>query len=296
MINFILDYASPTSINTTTAQAPTGFLRQVLVAIKSDADDTAISTLTSKPTTSISRCVDGLFDGGLARVSYIKLNLADLTGFNVSQENFTILFDGYSEAELSARDLGDFEGVIGFETSNTADTIENKVCKMYSTNKDGYTLGYTFGLGLSNVVWSNLQYLASNKAINFVTDLGTANLLYDNKISAWARDDVVGLRLISFFVGGEPFTKPYIEKEIAINLQTNNLNLLASGLDYTKQDCAIVKNFNSDYINKFYVASGLINGFDYSVDLTTDNEFLSTLEVDPTIPVWKILMNIKGVL
>ena len=289
---WILDYASPTNINTTIAQAPTGYLRNIIVVIKALADDTAISTITSKPTISIDKCVDGLFDGGMTKVSYIKLINADVSSLNLKDEYFTILFSGFSGAEILAKDLGSFDGVVGFEIDNTADGIEFNTCKMYNPLKDGYTIGYIFGVALSSVNWRNFQYNPTNKDVYFVSDLGIANALYDNNISAFGKDDVVGIRLVSFFIGGESFSKPYVEKEIVINLQTNNINLLTQELSYNLQDTGIVKSFNADYIKKFYVDTGLIEDFDYSVDLTTDNNFISDLDIKPVVAVFKILMQV----
>jgi hypothetical protein len=153
-------------------------------------------------------------------------------------------------------------------------------------------MGYTYGLALSSPTWKNFQYNPTNKAVSFVTDLGTSKALYNNKITHWGKDDTAGLRLLGFFIGGESFTKPYIEEEIKINLQTNNINLLSQGLDYTLQDSAIVSNFNSNYIKKFYVDTKLIEDFDYSVSLTTNNEFLSELDIKSKVAVWVINMEI----
>ena len=289
---WILDYASPTSINTTTAQAPTGYLRNIIVVIKATADDTAISTIISKPVISIDKCVDGLFDGGINKVSYIKLINADVSNLNLNDEYFTILFSGFSEAEILAKDVGTFNGVVGYETDNEADGIEFNTCKMYNPLKDGYTIGYIFGVALSSVNWRNFQYNPTNKNVYFVDNIGVANTLYDNKISVLGKDGVVGIRLVSFFIGGESFSKPYVEKEIVINLQTNNVNLLTQELDYTLQDCAIVSNFNNNYITNFYLNTGLIQDFDYSVSLTSNNEFLSNLDITPKIAVWKINMEV----
>ena len=289
---WILDYASPTSINTSTAQAPTGYLRNIIVVIKAIADDTAISTITSKPSVSIDKCVDGLFDGGMNKVSYIKLINADVSSLSLNDEYFTILFSGFSEVEIEDKDLGAFDGVIGYEIDDEDDGIEINTCKMYNTLKDGYTIGYIFGVALSSVNWRNFQYNPTNKDVYFVGDLGIANALYDNKISAFGKDDVVGIRLVSFFIGGESFSKPYVEKEIVINLQTNNINQLSQELSYNLQDTGIVRSFNANYIQKFYVDTGLIEDFDYSVDLTTDNNFISDLDIKPVVAVWKILMQV----
>lgn len=289
---WILDYASPTSINTTIVQAPTGYLRNIIVVIKADTDDTAISTITSKPSVSIDKCVDGLFDGGMNKVSYIRLINADVSSLNLKDEYFTILFSGFSDAELLAKELGTFDGEIGYEIDDENAGIEANTCKMYNPLKDGYTIGYIFGIALSNVSWRNFQYNPTNKNVYFVSDLGIANTLFDNKISAFGKDDVVGIRLVSFFIGGESFSKPYVEKEIVINLQTNNVNLLTQELSYNLQDTGIIRSFNSDYIQKFYVDTGLIEDFDYSVDLTTDNNFISNLDIKPVVAVWKILMQV----
>jgi hypothetical protein len=294
--SFVLEYTSPTSIETAVVQAPTGFLREVLVIIKAQVSDVSISTITAKPSVSVSELVDGLFDGGMNKVSYIRLIDADISSFSVKNSYFTILLDGFSDVEILAKELGDFEGVIGFETDSQSAGIENKTCKMYAPLKNGYTIGYSFGLGLSSPIWINLQYKSSNKNVEFIDNLGIANTLYNTKISTWGKDDVVGLRLISFFVGGEAFSKAYIEKEIAINLQTNNINYLASELSYNLQDASLVEANNSNYIQRFYVDTGLIETFEYEVKLSTNNEFLSNLYITPIIAIWKINMIIKGAL
>ena len=55
------------------------------------------------------------------KINYIRLIDADISSFSVKNSYFTILLDGFSDTEISAKELGDFEGVIGFET------IENNI-------------------------------------------------------------------------------------------------------------------------------------------------------------------------
>lgn len=289
---WILDKASPTTISTATVPSNTGYLRAVIVVIKAEADDVSITTITSNPAVSIDKCIDGLFESGLSKVSYIRLIDADISALEIKDTYFTVMFSGYSEGELEARKVGSFNGVVVFETTDVNKGIEAFTDTPYSLTKDGYTMGCTYGAPLSSATWSNCQYRATNKEVSFVSDLGTSKTLYDNKITHWGKDETAGLRLLAFYIGGESFTKPYIEQEIAINLQTNNINLLAQELDYTLQDCAVVTNANSSYITKFYLETGLIKAFDYTVTLGTNNEMKSKLDITPTVAVWVINMEI----
>lgn len=288
----LLDYASPTSINTDIVQAPTGFLRNILVVVKSDTADTTISTITSKPSVSFDKCIDNLFDKGMNKVSYIRLENTDISNLSLNNEYATVLFNGFSIEELKARNIGSFNGVIGYEISNENDG-DPDINTTYTPIADGTVIGSLFGTGLSNVSWKNCQYRTISIEEKYVVkDLGLMNTLYDSKISFIGRDDVVGTKIASFFIGGESFSKPYIEKEITLNLQTNNINLLSQELSYNIQDAGIIRSFNSNYIQKFYVETGLIEDFDYSVDLTTDNNFISNLDIRPVVAVWKILMQV----
>jgi hypothetical protein len=294
-IRFITEYASPTTIQTTVSVANTGFLREVLVIIKDTTDQTTITTLTSKPITEIKKSITGLFDGGMSKVSYIKRINADLpTGLEINANYFTILLDGFSAVELGASNLGDFVGVVWQETNNINEGIENKIAKIYNTLLDGYTLGYTAGIFLSQNDWSNLQYTPTNKNVFVVDNLGTANTLFLNRLSFWGRDDFEGTRLMALFADSNGITKHYIEKQIAVELQTNNLNLLSSDLKNTIVDAKIVENSNKNYINDNYLLTGLISAFIYTVSLSTKpNAFDSDLDLVVPAPIWKIDMTIK---
>lgn len=294
--SWILDYATPTTIDTAVVTAPTGFLRAVVVIIKAEVDETSLTQLTTKPATSISGAVDGLFDGGLSAVNYIKRINADLpVGLSLDNEAFSVILDGYNDAELTAKDLQGFKGTLHYEVDTTNAGVETNTDKVYNPAKDGYTAGYTLGRMLSSTEWSNNQYISTPANVYVVTDLGAAETLFNARTTFWGRDDVAGTRLCGAFVGGNGFTKPYIEEEIAINLQANNLNLLAGNLKNTLQDCKIVELFNRNYINEFYLNTGLITAFDYEVKLSSEVfKFQSKLAVAVAIPVWIINMNITA--
>lgn len=293
MVNWILDYATPVSIKDTGAVAPLGYLRNVLVVIKGLDDDTTPTTIFAKPLISISKAVDGLFDGGLPKVSYINRTDLNLSTLELKSQYFTIIFDGFDDVEIASANLGTYDGVVVYEVNTLTSPMLKLTAKVYNPTKDGYTAGYTFGVFLAGVVFANLQYYSTSKNISYVESLGQANTAFESRLICWGRDDSQGQRLISAFVGGKGLATPYVEEEIKVNLQANNLKMLAGGLAYTLVDTAVVKNTNTNYIQQFYVDTGLVQEFTYNVALSSDTTaFLSELNLTTTMPIWKIKMEV----
>lgn len=293
MKSWILDYATPTRLTTSSVVAPTGYIREVLVIKK--GVDSAIEILTSKQSVDPSMAVNGLFDAGMTRVAFKTAEDLDLTNLDLVGQYFTIVVEGFDELELEAKDLGTFDGVFVFESNTLTPSVVKNTMEVYSQNVNGYTAGYIIGLLLTGAEWKNLQYTSTNKNVYFIEDLGTANGLYNNYGTAFGKDDFQGVRLVSAFIGGEGISKPYILEEIKVLTQVSNLKMLAKEVKWTKLDAQNVQAVNTNFINDNYVQTNLVSSFTYKVSLgSSTKEFNSKLDIVVPMPVWKINMEVSA--
>lgn len=287
MITWILDYASPVSIGSPPITAPVGMVRKCLLVIKDIVSETTITEHTTKPTDPSLSAVAKVFDGGLNSCFSIKLSELDLSTISTKYLCYTIVAVGFSLAEIQARDLGDFEGVF-FYNDPAIQPIQVKVGTFPFASIE--TMCYTVGLHLS-LDWSGRTYKATSQNItDAITSIGVAESVYEAKGIAWGKDDFVGTRLISGFVGGRSMSADYIEKEISIQLQTINFNLLSlDTLRYTRQDSKIVEQAGESFVSEFYLNTKKIQEFTLTTSLLpTLDGFLTTLEVVASYPIWKL--------
>lgn len=293
MTKWIQDFISPITLKSPTVSLSTEFIRNVLVVIKSQENDTNWVTITSKPTTSISRTIDSLFNEGVNKVSYIKLTDLTLKDFLLNDSFFTILFDGFSKEEIEARDLGSYTGVIGYEVTEKTEGIIENVKRVYCKPEDvatkgGANLGVFFGITLSGRSLALATPITTD--VSYIDNLGDANDLFEKKISCIGKDEAFNIRVITYFIGKFPTTKPYIEKEMLIKIQENNANLISQGLDFTSLDASIVTNYNTNYIIKYYVNTKKIEDFTYKATMSnTQGIFDSILDTKPMYPLYKIV-------
>lgn len=291
--SWILDYSTPTSLETSSAVANVGYIREVLVVRK--GVETPIEILTSRQTTNSSKVVNALFDVGVTRVGFKEQEDLDLSLVKLKGEFFTVIVEGFEIEDIEAKNLGEFNGVFVFESTNLEPAITYNQIEVYSLTTDGYTAGEIIGKLVVGSEFRNLQYTTTNNNVSYVEDIGTANGLYNKKGTVFGRDDFQGIRLVSAFCNGEGISKPYILEEIKVLTQASNLKMLGTSLAWNINDTQLVDAVNTNFITENYVTTGLITSFEYNVSLGTDNSaFASSLDVKVSTPVFKIKMEITA--
>lgn len=106
---------------------------------------------------------------------------------------------------------------------DVARVMDDFICFATDLNADQLTYNYDniyFALGslLSLEKLDNRQYISMPVSDN-ITDLGEANLLFDDRVGLVLTDKDYGNRLAGFFIGGQPIIAPYIDKLLQLDLQ-----------------------------------------------------------------------------
>lgn len=294
--SWVVDYASPVSVSAPDVQPSTAYLRQLLVVLKTDISETEITTLTQSPTDVGLEAVARAFTGGLKVVSYIKLeDLTTLNTFNLKGAYYTLVVIGYTPAEITASNYGNYDGVVIYANDSVGDVVSGITNHAYCYGALGLKACFTFGKFLSAPTFKNLSYTDATSQEETLQDEGIASQWYNAKGIAWGYDDQVGSRLVTAFINGKGLSTPYILRELIILFQTNSFNIMATEINYTVADAKNVQGFNQQILNT-YITQGLILSADYSVALSPSNtsEFISTLEnIETPIPIFKIGLNVQ---
>lgn len=191
--------------------------------------------------------------------------------------------------------FGTWDGVVGYSSqdatvADTFGTVANQ-CAFFSnvTNK-AKNMFYAFGKLLSAATWSNQQYITM-PFNDDIDELGEAEGLFDDKTSFVLNDLEFGNKLGLFCVGGEAIVKPYISKNIRINVQSRALQWIAANQpNYTIKNASLLqKRLQEDVINKLYIETGLITDGIIGVSIVNDN-FVATGSINIAKPkaLWRI--------
>ena len=300
--NILLDYFFPISTTEPTPPASTAFLKQVLVVVKPKVgavEDTITLCTQASDIDAFSETAveaDQLFDAGMSRVYVIAVDDLENLGADIEgheSDFYTILISAdFSDAEIDAADFGDFEGVVGMasddNTKNTARAIEQ--CAFRSTDANrGKNMFYAFGKLLSNLSsWKNQQYITCPVADD-VDTLGEAEALFDDKISFVMEDAEFGKKLGLFACRGKAIARPYILKNLEIEMQSAALTYVSANQPaYTKVQAALIEDELQKVING-YIASGEIESGTVTVSLEQENFVASSsIEVAEPKALWRI--------
>ncbi len=202
-------------------------------------------------------------------------------------------------------DVGAFDGVVGFssddgETAATFAATENQVGFFEGDGGNGAdNMFYAFGKLLSNLSdWTNQQYIAM-PVDDEIENLGTANQLFDDKVSFVLTDEEFGSRLALFAVGGKAIVSPYIKKNLRVDLQSRALTWISANQpQYTLTNAALLEQrLQEDVINQKYVQTQWIEKGVVDITLVEEN-FVGTAEINITEPsaLWRIFGNMQSTL
>lgn len=312
MAKSLLDYLFKINAIPSTPAASTAFLKQVLAVVKPKvgATEDTITLCTTKSAvdafTVLNEEVDELFDAGLSRVFVLAkddLDLADiLTAFG--PQFFTILVSSdYSDAEIDAMDLGDYEGVVALPSEDDAKNetraaIANTVGWHMGADEGAKNMFYVFGKFLSNASgWTNQQYIPVPYD-DYITLLGDAENLFDKRISFVLHDDEFQDRLGLLACGGEAITKPYVLKNLIIDMQSKALSWFASNQpDYTPKNAALLEDEEQSVIDDYVNVKKWISNGTVSIVADQDN-FTASGEINVAKPraFWRVFANMRETL
>lgn len=315
-MNILLDYLFPiTSIEPTPA-ASTAFLKQVLVIGKPKdggvTEDVIVSITAAASAATYFGAqaaaeVAQLFSAGMSKVYLMAsddLNVAaELEGHE--SDFYTILVSSdYSDANVTAADFGEFEGVVGVHSTDdtflaTQAAIANRSAWHAASANKAKNMFFAFGKMLSNALnWRNQQYIAMPLADDVAT-LGDANALFDDKISFVISDTEFGTRLGLFVAGGKAITAPYIKRNLQVDIQSKALQYISANQPgYTKTQAALLEDELQKVIDSYiakpkeWLSDGVIE-----VELLEDN-FVASGNINIAEPkaLWRIYGEMRATL
>ena len=304
-MNILLDYFFPVTAIEPTAQAATGFLKQVLVLVKPKSGVTGgtITLTTSQP--GVAAITDNLdvaqlFAAGMTRVYVLAVDdLADVvTAFPGHESDFfTILVSSdFVAADVADLAVGTFTGVIGVSGTVTdaafleaQAAIKNRVAFHTTTANKAKNMFFAFGRLLSNASnWRNQQYIGMPFADD-VDTLGEANNLFEDRVSFVLSDSQYGQRLGLFAAGGKAIVAPYIIRNLQIDMQSAGLTYVSGNQPaYTLKEASLMESQLQKVIQS-YIERNLITAGTVGITLVDDN-FVATGSINVAEPkaLWRV--------
>jgi hypothetical protein len=311
-MNILLDYFFPITTIEPTPAASTAFLKQVLAIVKpkSGATEDVVTLCTSKSavdafTDNVE--VDELFNAGMNRVYVLAvddlLEIGDIIEGIESDFNTILISSDFTDAEMDARVMGAFTGVIGMastdDAKNATRAVLSNTCAFHSdgTSK-AKNMFYAFGKLLSNASsWRNQQYITMPRADD-VDTLGEATSLFDDRISFVLGDTEFGPRLGLFCAGGKAITAPYIKKNLELDLQSAALQYVSGNQpEYTAKHAALLEDELQKVVQEDYIDEGLIEAGTVEVTLEEANFVASgAINISEPKALWRIVGEIRQTL
>lgn len=206
-------------------------------------------------------------------------------------------------APTEAIDVGTFEGVVGISDFNLPVlqlfAVKSNFSVFYSDpSAVGKNMFFAFGKLLSNLSdWKNQQYIEL-PVDDGVSDLGTANSLFDDRISFGVTDDEFGKRLGLFAVGGKAIVAPYVLKNFRIDLQSRALQWFSANQpSYTLTEAALLESVLAEDVVKEYIAKNWISDGTISITLPNDN-FVAVGAINVAEPkaMWRVFNQMQQTL
>lgn len=222
----------------------------------------------------------------------------DAVGATNLQDGAAAIFDTGTGIQT-----GTWDGVIGVFSSDTdvlhdQAIIENRVAFYGNDTNKAKNLFYAFGKFLSAASWLNQQYITM-PFDDEIDSLGSANSLFDDKISFALSDDEFGIRLGLFAVGGKAIIEPYILKNLRIDLQSRALSWISGNQpQYTKKEASLLETrLQEDVINAKYIATSLISAGTVEISLINDN-FVASGAINVAEPkaLWRVISEMRQTL
>lgn len=254
--------------------------------------------------------IQGAFDAGLTRVYLVLVDdILDAPALLLDKE--CDFYTVYGSLDFTADEyiiaFAGWQGVKGFttidEVTGALYAVEPKQCVFYEdtlslpTMRAYYGL-YAFGSLLSAGSWANQQYIPV-VTINGspAEDLGTAELLFDERLSFYLNDEEQGTRLAFFVAGGLSITTPYINEELKVVMQSNMLNFMSTNQPMNIETNRLLLEQRGKKIINQYVGDGLLDpdGVNTLTITKGDEVFIVDGEMETTeaVALWRVDIDAK---
>lgn len=295
---------------TFTAQAGASTLGQTTFTAATSNDATAaslVAQINGHPATAAL-----VVASAVGAVVTVKAKTAGYDGNDIDMSytdndtNVGITLAGLSGGKLAGGtgiEAGEFEGVIGVSSDDVdfledQAVIENRCAFAVDDANGAKNMFFAFGSLLANSLrWLNQQYITMPYADD-TEDLGTAENLFDKRISFVLNDDQYGKRLAMFACGGKAIAAPYILKNLMIDLQSEALTYISGNQpDYTKTEAALMEDELQDIINVRYIDKKQIEDGVVEIKLEQDDFVASGyINVKPPRALWKLVGELRQTL
>ena len=301
----LLDYVLKLDVRTPTADANTDYLRACVAIVKpkSGVETGTLTKVISAPAAAEltdNGDIEQLFAGGLNYCYVLPMNSLDLASVLATAEekfNTILISSDFTEGEISALELGDFDGVVAASFTTQAKAkefaaLKNHVAFITNTNNGSANMFYAFGNLLGGVSWDSKQYIEMPKD-DGVADVATAESLYQDGISFVLTSAQYGPRLAFFVCGGQAIIAPYVTKELMANLQGAALQYLnLNRPQYTLVQAKLLEAYLVADAQLRYTPS-ILTYVNVEISLTKNN-YEGTVQV--SIPAPSALWKLKGTL
>lgn len=196
--------------------------------------------------------------------------------------------------------LGTWGGVVAVSSTDIAfleaqAIIRNRVAFKTTSATKGQNMLYAFGKLFANALrWRNQQYIEMPFSDD-VTDKGTADALFDSKVSFVLTDSEYGNRLALFAAGQKAIVAPYILRNLQIDLQSKGLQYMTANQPaYTPKQAALLEDSLQAVIDQSYIATEMIEAGTVQIKLEQAN-FVASGEIEVTEPkaMWRIFAEMR---
>lgn len=313
------NYAIKFNITPGIAAISTAFLKNIAIVVGDTGiqavdgiheitDKSQIAALTSNTSASYA------FDVGLSKIFLITLSL---NGSNDDLERIKTIVDGMPESKFYSMiisedftlqnyknlDVGTYEGVVSYQmadsliTDAALETKQEKRCIFIDNNNCKGAINAFASLMLSQVGkrWSSQQYIDAKTSGPFkVTNVGTADSYYNDRVSFYMQDENLGTKLAGFFQGGREITYPYIIKQLILDTQSIGIQYLA--INQPNNTFLTRQQLENSFITvgDAFIRAGSIITYEFRV--LADNNKAYTVEATAELavgkPIWRV--NIAG--
>lgn len=248
--------------------------------------------------------IKSLFDAGMSKIYLCAV--ADYAGADAlitatTYKFFTVLIDPAFEFAAIPTALTGFDGVVGWATTNSELGQEfqvvataNNTAFVEPAGTTGANMYYAFGLLLSGLTWRNQQY-AGMPAPGATDNLGTAETLFNNRLSFVLSSPEFGNRLAFFVNRGRAIVAPYIYEEFTLDLQSWALTYINANMpDYTDVEAAKLQAYLTKRANTKYVDSGMVETVQVAIAADQDNFVMSgDIGIAEPKATWRIKAQIQ---
>lgn len=211
----------------------------------------------------------------------------------------TVISTVFTDADIETHTLT-HPGVIGAVFTDRAKAkayaVKERMCAGYSQDdaKKVGILSFAFSKMLSNqVAWRDQQYAKySGDPIWAASDVGTADALFNDRVTFYLADDDEGTCLGFFGAGGKSITYYYIAEEIKKVMQSTAAIYISTNMPMnTMKMRMLLQNQLQAKIDSYEGKNYLDDDFDNSIEVTrSEKQFFvnGRMEIKQAEPIWRM--------